>query len=84
MSNLTEKVDYLTEKEIAAEVTRLNPNVTCIDFSSELTPFIKSFVPPENLILPKGCYYNSKNGITNKHNTIDGRYSTVTVFKVIK
>lgn len=79
---MSKKVNYMTEEEIAMRVIRLNPDVTFFAFSSTLNPFIKSSIPPENLTLPDGCYYNEKSGITNKHNTIDGRYSTIKVMKI--
>lgn len=81
MRQLLKKVDYMTDVEIAMKVIKLNPDVTFFAFSITLEPFIKSSIPPENLTLPDGCYYNEKNGITNKHNTIDGRYSTLIVIE---
>lgn len=79
MSDSTKKVNYMTEEEIAMKVIKLNPVVTQFKFHITLKPYIVTSVPPENLTLPDGCYYNEKNGITNKHNTIDGRYSTLDV-----
>lgn len=79
MSNVTKKVKYMTEEEIAMKVIKLNPDITFFAFSSTLKPFIKSSIPPEKLTLPYGCYYNEKNGITNKHNTIEGFYATLPV-----
>ncbi len=39
-------------------------------------------IPPEDLILPKGYYYNTKNGITNKHRTKSGAYESFNVRRV--
>lgn len=61
---------------MAKELEILNPSVQFDVRDHSVSPVIVIFgtVPGENLILPEGYYYNEKNGITNKHNTVSGLY----------
>ena len=75
-----EKVPFITEDQIALWVIKLNPGKAGIYSEPNARYiYINSSVPPEELVLPIGCYYNKKNGITNKHNTIEGFYATLKV-----
>ena len=58
------------------ELEKLNPSVQfdVRDYSVSPIIIIYGTVPAEKLVLPKGYYYNEKNGITNKHNTLSGLY----------
>lgn len=58
------------------EIVRLNPDVT-FEWGEWETVF--SSRPPAELELPIGFYYNTKNGVTNKHNTESGMYICLNV-----
>lgn len=67
--------------EIIMEIAKLNPEA---DISlgdpfmvSQFGGLFYSSIPAEKLKLPEGFYYNEKNGITNKHNTKSGAYTTL-------
>lgn len=64
--------------EIAKAIQELNPNaeirVGNPEFDSLALDRFFSSVPAEQLVLPNGFYYNTKNGVTNKHNTESGVY----------
>lgn len=79
MSDSTKKVHYMSEEQIAMKVVKLNPGKAGIYSFPNYKIYIRSLIPAESLILPEGCYYNTKNGITNKHNTIEGFYATLQV-----
>lgn len=56
------------------ELKRLNPTVSFqLENEYDFAAIVGS-VPPEELILPDGYYYNEKNGINNKHKTNSGLY----------
>lgn len=76
---MQEKVHYISKWQIALMVVKLNPGKAGIYSFPNYEIYIRSSVPAESLVLPEGCYYNTKNGITNKHNTIEGIYSTIQV-----
>lgn len=61
--------------ELAKEIKKLNPKVNIYMWNNNVPQegiFVN--ISAEQLKLPKGFYYNEKNGITNKHNT-DGAYN---------
>lgn len=69
--------------QLINEIRKLNPNVEIRvgdpNFDSLASSRIFSSVPLEQLKLPEGYYSNEKNGITNKHNTISGLYTSLSV-----
>ncbi len=69
--------------EIARAIQELNKDAVIRvgnpEYDSEATRRFYSSVPASELILPKGFYYNEKNGITNKHNTKTGSYCSIDV-----
>jgi|GEM_PF-5183819 len=69
--------------QLINEIRKLNPNVEIRvgdpQFDSLASERIFSSVPMEQLKLPEGYYSNEKNGITNKHNTETGLYTTLSV-----
>jgi len=73
------KVNYMSEEEIAMWILKHNPGKVYLYYDTTLNPVIKPIVAIDYLDLPEGCYYNSKNGITNKGNTLTGMYSTLRV-----
>lgn len=76
------KVNYMSEDEIAMWILKHNPGevyLYYLYYDTTLTPVIKPVVAIDSLDLPEGCYYNSKNRITNKGNTLTGMYSTLRV-----
>ena len=64
--------------EIARVIAQLNPNAV-IQYDPTVYDRIGSSIPGDQLILPNGFYYNEKNGITNKHNTTTGLYTSIKV-----
>lgn len=73
------KVNYMTADQIAMWIIKHNPGKVYFYYDTFLTPVIKPIVSIDYLELPEGCYYHSKNGITNKNNTKTGMYSTLKV-----
>ena len=73
------KVPYMSEEEIAMWIVKNNPGVSSLHYNSLHEPVIKTKISLDYLKLPDGCYYNFKNGITNKHNTTTGMYATLKV-----
>lgn len=70
----------LTAAEALKEILILNSGKAFQSISPErANPCILSRIPPEELKLPEGWEYNTKNGITNKHNTQSGAYSIIDV-----
>ena len=69
--------------QLINEIRKLNPNIEIRvgdpQFDSLAGERIFSSVPMEQLRLPEGYYSNDKNGITNKHNTESGLYTTLSV-----
>lgn len=69
--------------EIAKAIQELNPNaeirVGNYELDSMALDRFFSSVPAEKLVLPNGFYYNTKNGVTNKHNTESGVYCSFMV-----
>ncbi len=63
----------MTYYELIKELQRLNPTAE-IKVDEISYDDILSTVPVEKLVLPKGFYFNEKNGITNKHNSKTGIY----------
>lgn len=63
-----------TIEELIKELKETNPNVDFVmkKDGSDNTLYISENI--SKIKLPTGFYYNSKNGITNKHNSIDGLY----------
>lgn len=82
--NITNKLEEQSGKstiynneDLLKELQRLNPGVD-IEYDESLPT--KKIVCSKNideLKLPVGFYYNEKNGLTNKHNTISGMYVSV-------
>ena len=84
-SSETEEVDISDSTDISVimqELKRLNPDVD-IEFDA-VERICYTSVSPKKLVLPKGFYYNEKNGITNKHNTKTGVYISIDVRKMDK
>lgn len=73
------KVNYMSEEEIAMWILKHNPDKVYLYYDTTLNPVIKPIIAIDHLDFPEGCYYNSKNGITNKGNTLTGMYSTLRV-----
>lgn len=69
--------------QLINEIRKLNPDVEIRignpQFDSLASNRIFSSVPMDKLKLPEGFYANDKNGITNKHNTETGLYSSLSV-----
>jgi len=69
--------------QLINEIRKLNPGVEIRVGNPNFDAFaynrIFCSVPMESLTLPDGYYSNSKNGITNKHNTEDGFYISLSV-----
>lgn len=71
----------LTAMEAVKEVIALNPWHAFRVISRRENPCILSKISPEELKLPEGWEFNTKNGITNKHNTQSGAYQTIDVIQ---
>lgn len=83
--NLTDLMDIAL---VVDEIRKLNPDVEIALGDKESDPrystrFFAS-VSANELKLPKGFYYNDKNGITNKHHTRTGIYVYFDVEPLIK
>ena len=69
--------------EIAEAIQELNPDaeIRTGDMGLDSSAYNRfySSIPVDQLELPKGFYYNEKNGITNKHNTKTGQYCALEV-----
>ena len=75
------KVKNMGIKALAAQMTVMNNDVVvAVEIYGQ--PSIATFIPPEKLKFPMGYYYNEKNGITNKHNTINGSYESFPLYKL--
>ena len=68
-------------KEFAFELQRLNPDV---DIKLANPSLVQNFeellftsTPIGDLVLPQGFQYDEKNGINNKHNSLDGNYISI-------
>ncbi|MBQ6860305.1 MAG: hypothetical protein IJO08_01500 [Clostridia bacterium] len=68
-----------TTSQLVAELVRLNPRVTITVDDPNFPQSIEVDCAPESLKLPDPFYYNSKNGITNKHKTKTGAYIALIV-----
>ena len=64
--------------ELLNALRKLNPSVS-LDLKETDMDTIVSGIPAKKLILPKPFYYNTKNGITNKHETVTGMYIAIDV-----
>jgi len=60
------------------EIVRLNPSVE-ISYQKAHPEVIACSKKGDELKLPKGYEYNNKNGITNKHHTSSGRYTSILI-----
>ena len=69
-------MENLGIKNLKRELERLNPQVKFDTADSWCTVIIFGTIAAEKLRLPNGYYYNSKNGITNKHQTESGIYES--------
>ena len=69
--------------QLINEIRKLNPGVEIRvgdpEFDSLADSRIFSSKPMQQLRLPQGFYANDKNGITNKHNTESGLYTSLSV-----
>lgn len=69
--------------QLINEIRKLNPKVEIRigdpQFDTRARDRIFSSIPLEQLKLPEGYYSNLKNGITNKHNTDSGMYTSLSV-----
>lgn len=83
ISETDELTDLIDFNEIVTKIKELNPDVEIElgDKDTDLLYYKRIFasVPASELKLPKGFYYNDKNGITNKHHTTSGSYVTIDV-----
>ena len=75
--NLVSIVDVVNELRILNPDADIKLGDATAD-SKYLNTFLSS-VPADKLVLPKGFYYNEKNGITNKNHTTSGSYITLDV-----
>ena len=73
------KAPYMSSDEIAMWVIKHNPGKATLYYNNVLQPVIKTEFPIDKMKLPPGCYYNTKNGITNKGNTETGLYTSLKV-----
>lgn len=62
-------------KELTRELSKLNPGAGIVSGLKENPKVIFGLLEPEKLVMPKGYYYNDKNGITNKHESETGNYN---------
>ena len=67
--------DLISNGTLFGKLEKLNPNANLRLEDG----FIFSSVAGELLVLPETFYYNEKNGITNKHRTKSGCYSSIPV-----
>lgn len=69
--------------QLINEIRKMNPGVEIRigdpNFDSRARDRIFSSIPLEQLKLPEGYYSNDKNGITNKHNSETGVYTSLSV-----
>lgn len=72
-TNINEIVEVIKTLNPGANIRLGNPNVD----ASARDRFYSS-IPMDKLVLPKGFEYNEKNGITNKHHTESGAYTSLT------
>lgn len=75
--SLNEAKEYSPE-ELLKEIVRLNPSVE-IRYQKAHPEVIACSKKGDELKLPKGYEYNDKNGITNKHHTSSGRYTSILI-----
>lgn len=75
--SLNEEKEYSPE-ELLKEIVRLNPSVE-IRYQKAHPEVIACSKKGDELKLPKGYEYNDKNGITNKHHTSSGRYTSILI-----
>lgn len=78
--SLNEEKEYSPE-ELLKEIVRLNPSVE-IRYQEAHPEVIACSKKGDELKLPKGYEYNDKNGITNKHHTSSGRYTSILIGEV--
>ena len=74
--------------EIILEIARLNPEADISLGNPYLVTryggLFYSSITADKLKLPEGFYYSEKNGITNKHNTKSGAYTTLSAAPIPK
>lgn len=74
--------------QLINEIRKLNPGVEIRigdeRFDREARSRIFSSVPMHQLKLPEGYYSNEKNGITNKHTSKTGLYTTINIEDISK
>lgn len=84
LDKLKESLDGVKEyspEELLKEIVRLNPSVE-IRYQKAHPEVITCSKKGDELKLPKGYEYNDKNGITNKHHTSSGRYTSILIGEV--
>lgn len=80
MFRLLKKTRDFDESQVMYWMERHNRGKIKIDYNYKCKPLcLISFVPIEELKLPDGWYYNTKNGLTNKHNSSTGLYSCIEI-----
>lgn len=81
--DVSKSLETTNIREIAIALQRLNPGVAIRLANPDLDPQSNSKifcnVPMSELALPTPFYANEKNGITNKHNSASGMYSSIEV-----
>ena len=70
------KVENLGHQELVARMRALNntTGIQPIEIGPQGEKAILTLVDPATLKYPEGYYWNSKYGVTNKHNTASGHY----------
>ena len=80
------KIENIGVDKLAAKLLELNKGNYSYLFMVELDGG-KSIVTDMDMTkaaFPEGYYFNSKNGITNKHRTTSGLYETIRAFTLVE
>ena len=82
------KIENIGIDQLAAQLTALNKGKGHISYLFMVEQHgekaIVTDLDMSKAIFPEGYYFNSKNGITNKHRTTSGQYETIRVFTLVE
>lgn len=86
--DVSENLESTDVREIAIALQKLNPGVTIKlinpSYENVLDKQIYCNVSAKELALPAPFYYDEKNGITNKHTSKTGLYTTINIEDISK
>lgn len=75
--NTEKQIENIGIHAMVDELQKLNPNARIMGEWNTSEPYIVSSIDIASLNFPDGYYFNTKNELTNKHNTASGSYESI-------